>query len=333
MKKTLVALAVLAASGASFAQVAITGGVAMGWAGGQDSSSNQTSGIGVDTATIDFAVSEDLGGGLKLTAHEGFDTFDRGGVSGGDTGMTIGTSSWTVALGSTKLADYLQGANTDVASLVNGLDGRVLSTQPFKDWAGVSFMVTPSITLSVTEYEAAAGLGLGAGSGGAAATTGSRNTQYQVAFKSGAFGADAAFKAYDSSTSSSSAYAGKSITRAGASYDFGVAKVGGGVAATSLINGGTDTGTSLSFSVPFGAVTFSGQYINRTVSGSVGGAATDYNQGGYGLELDYALSKSTKIQVGYDNWQQISAAQGATGATGYSGTNSNLTEIALSKSF
>ena len=66
MKKTLVALAALAATGA-FAQVTITGNLAMGYAvatnvanGGGD-----VSGLGVDTSEIDFAATEDLGGGVK----------------------------------------------------------------------------------------------------------------------------------------------------------------------------------------------------------------------------------------------------------------------------
>ncbi len=342
MKKTLVALAVLAASGASFAQVAITGNVSMGWAGGQTADGKQSSGLGVDTATIDFAVSEDLGGGLKVTAHEGFDTMARNGVTGGDTGMTLGTSTWSVYLGANQLAPYLAG-NASVGGLFNGFDNKIFSAKNSgQDFAGVSFAVTPSITLSVTEYENNAGLGLTSGSGGDATTTGQRNTQYQIAYASGALKADAAYKSYDAATATAATTTYKdikSITRGSANYDFGVAKVGAGIEARTLVINGTDTMATVSANVPFGALGFGVQWANRTVNGAnTLTTVNDYNQSGYGLELDYNFSKSTKLALNYMNWQQISANAGAKALTvGYGdvggGQNSTLTEIALSKSF
>jgi len=333
MKKTLVAMAVLAASGASFAQVAITGNVSMGWAGGQDSAGNQSAGLGVDTATLDFAVSEDLGGGLKVTAHQGFDTITRGAVVGGDTGMTLGTSAYSVYLGSNQLGDYLQGGNANVSGTFNTFEGRIQGAKPNKDFAGISVPVGP-VTLSVTEYEGAGtgALGLGVGSGGTAINNGARNTQYQIAYKSGALGADAAYKSYDSSTTGTT-YTVKSILRGAVSYDFGVAKVGGGIAASTLTVNGTDTSAVISASMPLGAITLGAQFINRTANGTnvAGAAVTDFNQSGYGLELDYNFSKTTKLAVNYLNWQQVVNASSTLAA--YSGTNSNLTEIALSKSF
>lgn len=89
MKKTLLAMAVLAASGASFAQVTISGSLIMGYkatksTGTSDvvapgpfvvnraTSGADASGFGVDTSEIDFAIAEDLGGGAKNRGQAGF---------------------------------------------------------------------------------------------------------------------------------------------------------------------------------------------------------------------------------------------------------------------
>jgi predicted porin len=71
MKKTLVALAVLAASGASFAQATITGTYAFGYASTTGGGVAASSGLGTDTADINFAASENLGGGMTASAKMG----------------------------------------------------------------------------------------------------------------------------------------------------------------------------------------------------------------------------------------------------------------------
>lgn len=68
MKKTLIALAALAAAGASFAQVSLTGEVRAGY---QKSSDGQ--GLALTDATIKVDVKEDLGGGMTAAAGIQFD--------------------------------------------------------------------------------------------------------------------------------------------------------------------------------------------------------------------------------------------------------------------
>jgi len=316
MKKTLVALAVLAASGASFAQVAITGEVAYGFASNQAASGAQTSGLGVDTATLDFGVTEDLGGGMKIEAHQGFDTLSRSTVIGGDTTMALSTSAFKVSLGTALLGDYLNQGIANTALNLNAFDGRIQSAKVTKDYAGIAFPVG-AFTLSVTEYEAAAGTGLGVGTAG---NSGQRNTQYQVAYANGALAANAAYKPYDNG--GTTATATKSATRASVSYDFGMAKVGGGIVSTSM-NTGTQTDGMLSVAAPIGAAVTIGAAYNVK---STNGTASDYSYSGYGLQLTYALSKSTSIQADYLNWQDQYNG-------GYQGSASTLTEVALVKTF
>lgn len=71
MKKTLIALAVMAASGASFAQVSLTGLVGFGFqksASQTDSNNNLGSGMTTVDGTINFTAKEDLGGGMSAIA-------------------------------------------------------------------------------------------------------------------------------------------------------------------------------------------------------------------------------------------------------------------------
>ena len=75
MKKTLIAMAVLAASGASFAQVTMTGNVGFGFEKSpSQTASNANAGSGMTTTdgTINFTAKEDLGGGMSVIASTEF---------------------------------------------------------------------------------------------------------------------------------------------------------------------------------------------------------------------------------------------------------------------
>ena len=85
MKKTLIALAVLAASGASFAQVTITGNYTAGYRVSSGVGATATAngadqgGLGNDTSALTFEAKEDLGGGMAAGAKMSVD-----GLSGDD---------------------------------------------------------------------------------------------------------------------------------------------------------------------------------------------------------------------------------------------------------
>ena len=80
MKKTLIALAAVAASGASFAQATISGQLGLSW---QQSPVIQTDGshiqgLSMNDGEIYIAATEDLGGGMSATARGGFTMRGRG---------------------------------------------------------------------------------------------------------------------------------------------------------------------------------------------------------------------------------------------------------------
>src|SRR3990167_310563 len=84
MKKTLIALAVLAASGASFAQATLSGNYTFGYKQTSGGGVAQMGGFGTDTAAIKIAATEDLGGGMAASAQVTFANGNRGGAVAGE---------------------------------------------------------------------------------------------------------------------------------------------------------------------------------------------------------------------------------------------------------
>ena len=73
MKKTLIAAAVLAVSGVASAQVSVTGGLGFSYqknANAVGGSANH--GMQMTDGNLNFAATEDLGGGMKITAASAF---------------------------------------------------------------------------------------------------------------------------------------------------------------------------------------------------------------------------------------------------------------------
>jgi len=336
MKKTLVALAVLAASGASFAQVSLTGAIAMGYAQGTNNAGATSSGLGVDTATLDFAVSEDLGGGMKLTAHQSFDTVRRNSVIGGDTGMSIGTSAYTFSLDSYLSPDTVGAGFGNVGGApINGWDGRVTSARSLVDRAQVAIPFGAfTLVMSHNEVNAngSAEHGLGVGAQGSAATQ--RANAITGLYSAGKLNAALTLASWDAQPVQF-----KSRVIASAKYDFGVAKVGAGVDFENYNNAGTRNDALVSVGFPIGALTLGAQWVQRQYNGTNGtGSATptptiasvgsaDATYTGTSFGATYALSKTSAVSAQYQTWSQFNTSAAA------NANNSNLFEVVLSKSF
>jgi len=360
MKKSLIALAVLAASGASFAQVTITGNytagykssvtsastvatgstlnqqVTQGIAGGNaGNATGDASGLGIDTSLITFTAKEDLGGGMSVVAEMNIDGMNRGGISGGDSSLKLTTSVGRVTLQTYKPVDYLSGGISGVGGV--GMDNKVFPARGLKDAAGFDTKLGPVyVGLAHMEQASASGgstsgvgMGLGAGGSGAAGTTGQRLNSLSVTYLGGALTANANYLVYDGRTDNvNTSY--KDVIRAAASYDFGVAKLGGGVSVLTVTGGGTLTDSLIAVSVPVGALTLGANFAQETYSGTVVqagiGVSTagqlDQTRNGYGLSATYALSKRTSLIANYANWLP------------YAGANRNSeTNLLISHSF
>lgn len=350
MKKSLIALAVLAASGASFAQVTITGTYAAGYksstnapatgtltqqitqgvtqaiAGGSGGNAvGDSSGLGIDTSLVTFAAKEDLGGGMSVAAEMSIDGLNRGGVAGGDSSVKLTTGVGRFTVQTYKPVDYLSGGISGVGGV--GMDNKVFPSRGLKDAAGFDTKVGP-VFLGIAHMEQASvsssttsgvGAGLGVGGAGAASTTGQRLNSFSATYVGGALIANVNYLSYDGRTDNvNTSY--KDVIRTAVSYDFGVAKLGGGVSVLTTTGGGALTDSMIAVSVPVGALTLGANFAQETFNGSVAqtipvagvgnvpfvAGQLDQTRNGYGLAATYALSKRTSLIASYANW--LSAA-------------------------
>jgi hypothetical protein len=327
MKKTLIAMAVLAASGASFAQVSITGAVALGYEAhtSKDLSAKSVGGFGVDTSAITFSATEDIGGGMKAGAVLGFDGMNRKSVGGADTNVFVQGDFGKVTLASGQGSDYLSGGISGVAGI--GLDGKTFSGLTAGDSIAYALPAFGPFTVTLNHEEVpkvtSSDCGLGIGSGGAgqgvcqetAATTDrfgntvvattANATGYQrrngiaLAYSAGALKAATNYQSYDHNDAALTANT-VSRVRASAAYDFGVVKVGGGVVAATLVKG-TQTDTLVGIKVPVGAMSFGLQAASRTKADT----GSDGTTASTGVSAAYALSPRTSLSY---SWVKYDAA-------------------------
>ncbi len=331
MKKTLIALAVLAASGASFAQATISGNLTMGYLayskGGATTA--DTSGFGVETSQINFNTTEDLGGGMKLDAQMRVDGADRsnggatvGAVVGKDAFLRLTTNGYGVlTLGAIKLGDLANGIASvgatywqldDLGDNANQQPDGLFYKRATRDVVSYALPMGP-VTLGVAHGEPKAdGLGIGA-----TGSKGQRANIYNAAYKAGAVAGNLTYSTYDNRDGTQAT--AKDQTRLEGAYDFGMAKVGLGYQVTSSDGtaGAKDTQTLLGVSVPLGSLQLGANWGVRK-SDDYTTVANNGTRNGYILGANYALSKRTSIVGQYARWDAASAAQtiGASSAVG-----------------
>jgi predicted porin len=103
MKKTLIALAAVAVSGAAFAQATITGSIAFSL---QTTAKDQTNRLDLSDADINFAASEDLGGGMKASVST---SISNEKLRGGSTDANNTTIALSGAFGTISYVNVLSG--------------------------------------------------------------------------------------------------------------------------------------------------------------------------------------------------------------------------------
>ena len=337
MKKTLGALAVLAASGASFAQVAITGTYSFGYRADTDKTGASTSGLGIDTSTLNFTATEDLGGGTKVTAVMGFDGLNRAAANGGDSSVALATPYGTFKGSLARGADYLSGGTAGVAGF--GLDGLLFSAL----WAGDAVSYTSpafsGVNVSLTHEEitpnaetAAQGVGIGAGFAGAYPGNYQRRTGLGFKYSAAALVVDGAYQTYDQQGAAPAASNGAttpnfvSRTRLSGSYDFGVVKLGAGIDSRQLV-AGSRVDTLLGAYIPFGAANVGVEVGTRKYDGT-GQAGLEGTRNGSAIVANYNLSKRTSVQGFYVKYDAVTLNAVNTGKQ-----SSDRTEVQLIHSF
>ena len=335
MKKSLIALAVLAASGASFAQVSITGNLTYGYqsstAGDLKSATTgavlvqggDTAGLGAETTNVVFTAKEDLGGGYAATASMKLNNNVAGNATtGDDTSLTLATPVGGLVLGSAKGADYLSGGIAGLGAYYAGWDGsatKLFTTRTQRDYAAFIIPVG-AFTFSVSQHEAAGSTVFGSGSTGTlAATNGGSSapvTTLSATYTAGPLVANGQYAVYKNSQAFGNA---KDTTRLAASYDLGMVKLGGGLVVTNQDNTGFATHSPkttdylVAAKVPMGASSFGLTFASRTLADQASGVVpASFTGTGYSLEYGYAMSKRTSVIANYGRWTPVAAMSAAT---------------------
>jgi len=321
MKKTLVALAAVAATGGAFAQATMTGAIAFGYASTTSSAGVLASGMGMDDAEINFAIAEDIEGLGKLSAGLGFGSGGNSdAATGNDSTIKLTTTSGvSITMGTTKGGDYLsQGLASAGTAYQWNLSGKLFGSRTINDSISIKVPVMEGTSVSFAHTEdknSTSTFGSAdywTGTGAASSGTDQRYNTLSLDYSAGALAVNLGYRSYDNGVSASES-SKNNRNRASVAYDLGVAKVGGGFVSTSYMYGNTATDTLVSVNVPLSsALNVGAQFGQSSTSG--GSTTTNSTQTGSLLVANYNLSKRTYL-VG--NYYSYSVSGGSQNATGY----------------
>jgi predicted porin len=314
MKKSLVAMAVLAASGASFAQSNVTVyGLADIYfastnneAKGASLTKNSIDSGGVNTSRWGLKGSEDLGGGLKANfkLEQGFklDTGAAGTSTGQGTGaQAFDRQSWvgfSGSFGEVQLGKSWS-AYDDVSGASDAVFDSALSPMNYV-FVSVGYTDRPinGIRYATPEVGGFSGvISYALGENKTATLGASSITSLSLSYGAGPLAVQFGYQSEDTNTTSNDV----SYTRLGASYDLKVAAIKATYGKTTNIgNVSGAEATDWQFGVDYPvstALTLSASYARSTDNTTAG----DFTRDGYGIAAAYTLSKRTFLYGGYES--------------------------------
>lgn len=319
MKKTLIAVAALAATSA-FAQVSLSGDLAFsyitnsneGTSAAGPTNGKDSSGFGVDTADLYISSKEDLGGGQSIAVNM---TLSGGGyataVTTGDMSLVWTTSMGVLALGSTKGAEFV-GSTAGQGMLYNGFDAKLHGSRSSRDSISFTVPVATGLTMTLAHAESAAAYAAGQTGGPAVSSVtslaGSRINSVSAKYTAGPMMIAGSYLDYlekgvaDTQT--------KNVVRLGGTYDLGMASLGLAAEQATQSGSGKILNSGLSIKVPVTAAITVGAYFgNNTTSDSVGNTFTpNGSKSGQSLIATYAMAKNTRVIGQYQRWDYIPGA-------------------------
>jgi len=313
MKKSLIALAVLATAGTAFAQSTVNLSGKLRFAYEKSTKTTATTGATADTnglrvtdGNFTLKAVEDLGGGMKMAAS--MDVQSRGrttGVSGRDASLTLSGGFGDVLIGAVEDGNGiigLGGAGAPVYGLDNGVSLADVSNVDILRYTTPAMSGFKGYVAFFDSNGTAAG---GAGAGGMQDTSLTQDaTQLGLTYGAGPVAVAADYTNFGLNAVLATAPGLDNRFRLSGSYDLGVAKLGLGyekrktTAATN--NGSADW--LLGVSVPFGATTVGLNYARSTVDGVA------QNATGLDFGVKYDLSKRTYVAFQYQDDTATAAA-------------------------
>ncbi len=294
MKKSLIALAVMAASGASFAQSTVTlYGIADIWFGTVKAANGDTSTVlnsgGVSTSRWGMKGSEDLGGGLKANflLEQGI-SIDNGVTGAGFNRQAyVGFSG---GFGEVKLGNVYT-AYDDISGAANSAFDSALAPQN-NVWASTGYVSNPTNNIyyaspSMSGFSGAVSYSLDEDTAGKVAST-----SFHVKYEGGPLYAGLGFQSDEVMGAGNST----DYLRLNATYDLGVATVLAGYGKVDYATGGDTTEFELGANFPISStLTLSGGFAMSEDNGAAGNA----ERTGYALAAAYSMSKRTTLYGGF----------------------------------
>lgn len=298
MKKTLIALAAVAATGAAFAQSSVTlsGKLRFAYEGTSSNTGavkTTANGLKVTDGNFTLTATEDLGAGMKMTAV--MDVKSRGrdtAIEGRDAYLKLDGGFGSVMIGSIEAGNGIIGLG-GAGAPVYGMDGPVIAAASNVDILKYTTPAMGGFTFSVNTTDATATLGQ--------ESTYTKQDSVGAALNYAAGPIAAAVDYTDYGANSAPAPLADNRWRLSGSYDLGVAKIGAGYERKELVGGVTSKDTILGVKVPVGAVTLGFNYATNKTDGQV-------RVKGYDLGAQYDLSKRTYVAFHYESVDNKNAA-------------------------
>ncbi len=313
MKKTLIALAAVAATGAAFAQSSVTlsGALDYGYQSTKAGATGVTTkGMGVDTSEIYVSMTEDLGGGLKLNARAGIEGLNRtqGFVDGLNHTIGLTGGFGTIYGGAIEIGSGIRGL-AQAGAPVNNMEGEILGSAVDSDILKYSSPNISGFVFSGSLTEGNVGVNLANGFGKGLSAGNSRALTVGADYAAGPIKAKLDYTSWKNNAANDDRF------RVAGQYDLGVAKIGAGFESADLVAGGKNKYTMLGVSAPLGAVTVGAVWVKNDNAGA--------KRVGYSVGASYDLSKRTSVSSSYSSWE----------ATANAASKDNKFKVQLSHSF
>ena len=285
MKKTMIALAAVAAVGSASAQVTMTGGVDFGYIKNLAGTSKGFTNWG---AYLDFAATEDLGGGMSVAAFMELNADSSRGAAGsvysGDRSLTLNMPAASLTFANSRSGGNQGAPLVGPHALWDDVYAQGVITRANVDAVVLAVPVAQGLKLIGKYVESGPDY---------AATPGSATTVLGFSYSGNGLTVGGYYNSSDFTDATKATLpAGYATTSTDLSvvYDAGVAKIGLGYDSARRGKASTDQAATLAgLSIPMGAASIGVNYGKRD-------AASFYTLGG-----QYNLSKRTNITVTYGN--------------------------------
>lgn len=301
MKKSLIALAVLATAGTAFAQstVSLSGKLRFAY----ESTSTTTAGVTADAnglrvtdGNFTLVAVEDLGAGMKIAAS--MDVQSRGrdtAIAARDASLTLSGGFGSVLIGAIEAGNGIIGLGGAGTPGMYGLDGS--ATLAGAGNTDILRYTSPDMS----GFKAYVSLLDATTAGGMESTALTQDAaQIGATYGAGPIAAAADYVRWNNNAAAAASIDNR--LRMSGSYDLGVAKLGLGYEVRKYGNDTQHKEMLLGVAAPFGPVTVGLNYARRSVDG------VDQNASGWDFGAKYDLSKRTYVAFAYQDVKAGAAA-------------------------